>query len=136
MPTVEQDARRTRRTKQSSLGLIWFGVVAAQIAWSLHLLLGYWIHSAGCANRLGATDLFLHLLTLAAAGVAIAAGVVGWRNWHAAPDAETADGGTPGAASRVDRTTFMGVGGVLLGAFFLLAILFGELPVLLLPACS
>jgi hypothetical protein len=99
-------------------------------AWSLHLLLGYWVHASGCDNRFSGTEWALHLMTLVAV-LATAGGMwAAWRAWQRRPADETGP-----VLSAGTRSAFLGLAGLGLSAVFLVAIVYGEVAVFLVPPC-
>lgn len=125
------------------LGLLWFGLLGAPLAWSLQLLIGY----AFSANRcFPGTQLQLHtpttgintalvVMTVVALLIAAAAGVTAWRSWKATHHEE---GGKEEEALEVGegRTRFMALSGMLLSVLFGLAVFFSGLSPFVVPACG
>lgn len=112
--TPPADPARERRPGSLRLA---FAALGAPAAWAAHLGFSYLLVPESC--RWG-TDLVLHLVTVAAALVAVAATVTASRVLRGAGDDASA--------------RFVGVGGVAVGLLFLAAVLVeGLLPFLLDP---
>lgn len=122
---------------------LWFGLTAAPLAWSLHLLF---------STALVGHDCYPHqhplveplwqglrpvLLGICVAGIALAlaGGVVAWRSWqrtrHEQPDSahQLLDRGE-------GRTRFMGMSGMIVSALFMIALAFGTAAFLMVPLCG
>src|SRR5438132_29475 len=141
-PKSEVRSRRTpsQPSPTSDLGLrtsdwrLWFGLFGGHFAWTAHLLGSYFAVSAGCQG--GAPyewrfALLRHAITLAAAAVAIAAGLAAYAvRRRVAPQLaagadppDTDTGGDPGEALRAaGRTHHLAQVGAVIDAFFLFAI--------------
>lgn len=109
----------TVRPGRLSRGRLWFGALAAPVAWSLHLLVSYGFVGPACAAGSGA---LIHLATLALAAASVAGGVVAYRIWRR-------DG-------RTDGERFLGGGGLLFSGLFFFAILMAWYPSLVLGPCA
>jgi hypothetical protein len=78
-----------RSNHQSSTVSVWFALLGGHVAWTLHLLVGYFLVSLSCLPglrfrlfELNGFLLLIWLLTLATAVLACAATVTGWRDWR------------------------------------------------------
>jgi len=121
---------------------LWFGVIAAPVAWLTAELVGYLLVAQGCgwstASRAyampGAFAIFV-AVTIVCLLVALAGLVVARANWRRIADAapEPPIGAEPALAGRVRFLAFTGM--VASGLFLLGLVLFGVLP-LLLETCS
>ena len=114
---------------------LWFGLLAPPLAWGAHLIMGDGIFELGCAKAfthkaiLGlplATAAILETALMAA--ITILAGVLSYRAWRRLR--EERDG------TSHDRASAVAVMGMASAAFYLLIILFGFLPSLVLRACE
>jgi hypothetical protein len=106
--------------------------LAAPIAWTLHLLLSYFLVTAGCGNGWPGMRILLLLTTLL-----FAAGAV----WPAFRVARTSRGfHLVEWLSQIDQQDatprFLSILGLLITAVFLLAILLGGIGPLLVPVCG
>lgn len=118
-----------------------FGLLGGALAWFFHHAVGYFVIEVHCHSErlVGAVlgldaSLFLELvLTVLAAGVAVAAGLTALKHWPGG----SVLGGTeePGAPEHASRTRFNSAVGVGLNALFLLAILTGASAFLFLRPC-
>ena len=106
---------RTRVRRQAAL---WFGLLGGAAAWVLHLNLTYLIVPHTC--RWGQAP-WMHLLTLAALAMAVAATVAGRRVWA--------------SGHGHDHRRFLGLAGAALSALFVLVIAFEGTQVLLIDPC-
>lgn len=108
------------------LARLWFGAFGGLVAWSAHLVLGYFLITAACVDgesRLGGTaglNAAFLALTLLLAVVAALATAAAARTW---------------SAGRGWRR-FMGFFGVLLSGLSLATILLGATQVIALPPCA
>ncbi len=137
VPTRRSDLPSDKRAQREQA----FGLLGGALAWFFHHALGYAIIEIHChserlvGNVLGLdASLFLELvLTVVAAGVAVAAGLTALKHLPGG----TVLGGTeePGAPEHVSRTRFNGAVGVALNALFLVAILTGASAFLFLRPC-
>jgi hypothetical protein len=98
--------------------LIVFGALGGALAWSTHLIVVYALLPIACLTGSG---LVIHLMTLLFGGVTVGAIVVS-RRLRVRPDA--------GPAER-----WLGTGGMLLNALFLLAILLAGLAAFIIDPC-
>ncbi|CAN5563530.1 hypothetical protein BH23CHL2_BH23CHL2_20000 [soil metagenome] len=116
----ESDIRRDR--------LLWFGVLGAPTAWSVHLGLSYFLVYILCGT--GYTWL-LHIVTLAMAVVAAAALYVALqqRGVAAERDPERRD-------DHWDRVQFMGRLGAWMSGLFGAAVIAGGIPIFFLDLCG
>jgi hypothetical protein len=106
---------------------LWIGILAGPIAWAADLTVSYALVPWVCASR---QISLLHLITLLSI-LAVAAGAwVSWLGFQHAREDLPGDGGRPR-----QRARFMAVIGLTSSALFLLAILAGEMPRLVLDAC-
>lgn len=112
-----------------SSGALWFGLFGAPAAWSLQLMANYALTAHGCfpafapraAPTFGGLWMVVLLISVAAFGLAIAAGAIAWRSWR-----------TPST----ERTRFMALAGMLLSGLFLIGVVMAGIPLFLIPACG
>ena len=109
--------------------LLWFGVLAAPIAWTLQHIFGFGVTQATC--NVGGSPLPIDGWTLAATIVATIVAVLGGAAAVAAYLA-TRDAGTeiPGA-----RINFLATTGIVIAPIFLAIVLMSGISVLVLPEC-
>jgi hypothetical protein len=116
-------------------GLLWFGVLAAPLAWVVQLVAGYGLEEAACASDLSSSPVLdvdsepaiavvsaVALAVAAAGGLAALAGLLSVRS-------------DPGADPR-GRLAFMGVFGLLASGVFLAVIALGAVALLSLDVCA
>lgn len=121
------DRAITDASGETGRAALWFGIVGAPAAWSLHLLACVAFGSATCLTP-GATVPVLAgswwiLIAISGAALTIAGASV----WVAARAA---------LGARARRSRFMASAGVLLGAVFLTGVAFNVLPLFLVPICG
>ncbi|MDQ6717901.1 MAG: hypothetical protein M3Z17_06095 [Gemmatimonadota bacterium] len=142
-----------------SVKALWFALLGAPFAWSLQELSSYSLSAHACAPRdlvvdtpvLSGLNPLLLLISLAAAIVALAAGVVSLRAWREAQATdeghhEGAHGGDLKHLShragdvagdqRTGRARFMALAGILFSSLFLLGIVMNTFPLFTLAFCS
>jgi hypothetical protein len=115
--------------------VLWFGLLAAPVAWTWQLWLGYGAAEAACApgtrgGPLGGSSTPAILVVTAAAGVLALLGLltaVHARRQLGDVDRSTTAGG---------RAAFMAAGGIAVSALFLVLILLGAVPLLALDPCD
>jgi hypothetical protein len=120
-----------------------FGIAAAPIAWDTQLIANSAFIGHACYPRgLPLTEpqwpaLWLTLLIISLVGiaVAVAAGLVSWRNWRLTHD-ETGGGEHHVLESGQGRTRFLAMVGMMTSILFLLALIFGTISIFLVPLCS
>jgi hypothetical protein len=131
-------ARETTRAETRRSLLLWFGVLAAPLAWTAQVIIAPDVAEILCypgAEHSGralvygvALESFLFALTAVVALVGLAGIVVSWRCLRALksnPD------GTP-----AHRATWMALAGVLVSSLFTIAIVVGFIPLFFLNACT
>jgi hypothetical protein len=109
---------------------LWLGLVVPPLAWTLHLLVGYWLDALACHAGAANVALLLHLLTLATLALTAAAGVVAYLAWD-----RSDVGGRLDARAPAGRSGFLALFGVLMSGLFFLVILAGAVPDLMLGPC-
>lgn len=132
------------------IALLWLGMLAAPAAFMVELTASFALVERVCET--GGVAL-IWAVTIGAALVAVAAGVVAWRNWQAiGPDPEprgegversapASTGHTLASEYRTDapgpigRSRFMALAGIGVSAFFLLVVLASAIPMLALAPC-
>jgi len=114
---------------------LWFGLLGSPLAWGAHLIMGDGIFELGCARAFVHKEILGVPLSTAAiietglmAAIAAMAGVLSFRAWQRLRNER--DG------TSLDRATAMAMMGMASGAFYLVIILFGFLPSVLLRACE
>jgi hypothetical protein len=119
-----------------SSGALWFGLFGAPAAWSLQLMVNYALTAHGCfpaaapraAPTFGGLWMVVLIISVAALGLAVAAGATAWRSWR------TTSTEHPGGHEQ--RTRFMALAGMLLSGLFLIGVVMAGIPPLLRPACG
>ena len=120
----------------------WFAFLGGAAAWALHLVIAYALVEVACrSDRLAGSLLGLDTahalglaLTLVAAVTAFGAASVAWSMTKDGIPLDPVD--QTGAPEAIGRRRFMAYAGVVMNGLFLLAIVMGGLPFLVLRACS
>lgn len=121
---MTQTASQSRLTGALAL---WFGLLAAPLAWTLHLFISYGLVPVTCDRG---SKLLLGVVTGAAAIISVAAAWVSWRIWQRTRmDSTTELGGVRG------RDAFLGLAGAALSLLFLALILVEGIPDIFLDPC-
>jgi hypothetical protein len=113
MPEPIDDVRHLREPR--GIALLWFAVLAGPVAWMLGLNAQYGLVRVACARQ---NMLYLHSVTLLTLLLAVAGGLVAWREWKRTGREWPGEG--PGA---IPRSRFMVALGLLASALFSLTIL-------------
>lgn len=121
-PATHQHFREPR-----GLAALGFGVLGGPIAWAVQFHVSYFATPYLCGSGLG----WLPLAVSAAALVVVALALrAAWRSWARIGRPHETEG------SQVEgRTRMLAVGGLGVSAFFLVVIVAGAIPALLLDAC-
>lgn len=116
------------RKQNSNTVLLWFGVMAGPIAWSLHLLVSYALVQPACEHGLA---FLLYLVSLATLAIATLGATIAWKHWRTTNETGGVSlrgiGGRPG---------FMAFFGLLASLFFLAGIILESVPLLFLGPCA
>ncbi|HEX9937423.1 MAG TPA: hypothetical protein VGB15_09875 [Longimicrobium sp.] len=96
------------------IAALWFAVLAGPLAWMLGLNAAYSLVRVACAKN---SMLYLHAVSLLTLLLALAGGVVAWREWQRAGREWPGEGG-----GTLPRSRFMVALGVLASALFSLVI--------------
>ena len=126
-PEDAGDTRRGGLDSGKSIGLQWFGLVAAPVAWLLNLGFGYSLAHAACH---GSGTLPLHLASIAALLLAALGGAVALIVWRRAGSDWPGDAVGPAERGRLLAT--LGFGGAI---FFVILILVQWIPVFVFQPC-
>lgn len=139
LPAVTHPAPERRK---ASLRALIFGLAAAPLAWSAQTIVGYSVASRACfpADTPRSTPAFAYVWSevLTVNVIALIVGLLGtlvaFRSWSATRQEH---GGRPTYLMDVGegRTRFLAMCGILVGAGFVVAILFTTLTVVLASAC-
>lgn len=118
-------------------------LLGAPVAWTLHLLGGYFLVAVGCATAWAGTDAAILALTAFCVAGAVATGLLALRLWrrsqeHRLTDREPGDDEPWDArlGERGARANFLAISGVMLAILFTFAIVIEGLPPLFAPTCS
>jgi hypothetical protein len=119
--------------------------VSGPVIWSVHFMLVYLVVEAGCSGDGPGLTLFdppvprvvTVVVTVAAAGAALACAGWSWRRWRAGGSEPAADeaGDLAGGLADRDRGGTLAFAGFLLSLLSVVTILFVGLPALVLPSC-
>jgi len=111
---------------------LWFGLVAAPLAWTVQGLLGWFFGERVCVSMAPASvRVTLAVISVAALLVAITGIGTGLRTWRRASDAPH-----PVHAEAWDRVEFMALGGVLVSSAFAIGIFWAGLSSAFLFTCG
>jgi len=119
--------------------LLWLVIGTPPVAWTLHLLLSYWIASVGCDWREAVLKGVLFGVSALLAVLTALSVLTAWRLRR-----ETVTDETRQTLATIDihadtdrgRRNFMAFGGVFLGIYFLTAIVMESIPIVMLGGCS
>ncbi len=118
-----------------SPGWLWFGVVAAPIAWAVQGLFGWYFGGADCVNGSmaggGSLQVAETLISIGAAIVAIVGIVHGWRDWGRSGEPTRLE-----AANGRTRTQYVAAAGALVSSIFLIAIIWAGIGGVIVNACG
>ncbi len=106
-----------------------FGYLGGVLAWALQLAVGYPLVQLSCVTG---TTLWIHIVSLVAIIITIAAGLVSYSVWRTGRAHDTADGQGEQAWG---RDSFLGASGMLMSGLFLLLILYSGIPAFFLNPC-
>lgn len=108
-------------------------LLAAPLAWTLHLLLSYLVISAGCAYAWNGTRIIVITLTVVLAGVSLASAYGVYRSW---PRPVRLLDWAARAEPQGPSSAFLRGLGLIVTGVFTLAILLGGFGTLVLPLCA
>jgi hypothetical protein len=107
---------------------LWFGLVAAPLAWIVQGLCGWLFGSRVCTQMsIGGARTVLGVLSVVAIATALGGIVVGLANWRTATREQIA---------AEDRVEFMSLGGLLVSSVFLLGIFWASLNAVFVNVCG
>lgn len=113
-------------------GRLWFGLLAAAVAWAAQGFLSVLIATEACRDsQLGGGRGALIVLTLAALALAVAGGMVTHTNWRRLSE-QTQFAYAEGRS----REEFLALTGIFLSVIFIIGIIWGGLPLALLDVCE
>jgi heme/copper-type cytochrome/quinol oxidase subunit 2 len=117
--------------------------LAGPSIWMVHFLVVYLLAEALCAadvdaeiGSLPALSVVTLVLTLVAVAGAALTTVLAFRRWRRAAGDAPVDDGHQGSASSGEHDAELALAGLLLGTFFIVAILFVGLPAAILDPCA
>ncbi len=126
---------RVESSSPISPGWLWFGWIAAPIAWAVQGLFGWYFGGADCLSGSmaggGGLKVAETLIGIGAAIVAIVAIVHGYRDWQSSGEPtrlEAANGRTP--------MQYLAAGGALISSIFLIAIIWAGVGGVIVNACG
>jgi hypothetical protein len=111
---------------------LWITILAGPVAWAVHLVAAYSLTRTACTDHL---QWLLHLVSLAALPIPVAGGVSAARLWRRLPAGSTSSS-SHGGDELQSRSRFMALSGMVMSAFFALAILAQWIPAWILGACA
>jgi hypothetical protein len=117
-------------------------LLGSPLAWTVHLLAGYFVVTLWCSAGWTSSDTALAVLTLLCAGAAIASGVLALKLWRQGQRGLRSDvePGVPGSwdarmGERGSRGIFLAVVGLFMSGMFTYLIVLQGLPPFFTPAC-
>lgn len=124
----EPDTSTTHPVKpESEARLLVVGMLAAPVAWLLHLSVSFSLVGATCRNGSGWLH---HVVAAAALAIALPGGWAAWKEWKSTPkDEESAPRGR-------HRTHFLAISGMVNSAFFGLIIILTWAAAFVVPPCT
>ena len=117
--SVHQPEQQARADQAASPAAVWIGVLAGPLAWTAHLLVAYLLVGVVCATGLG---FLIHLATLVTIAAALTGGIFAYGMFRRSDL-------TPGSH-------FAALGGVLLSAMFVFAMVMESLPTFGVGPCT
>ncbi len=124
-----------REESSISPGWLWFGVIAAPVAWAVQGLFGWYVGGANCVNGslAGGSSLQVAatIIGIAAAIVAVVGIVTSLRNWRSS--------GEPTRLATVEghtRNQYIAAAGTLVSGIFLLGIVWAGVGGVIVNACG
>lgn len=154
MTSTRRPQRPPRLGLRAAPWLLWYGVLGAATAWSLHMIVDWGINETVCRSghdQMVGVPLrpLLAGLTLFFLALALASTWIAWRHWRELDRSNRSDdfplsgaGLAPDAgdvatlALRRRRASFMALVGLVLGVLFDLMLIFSAIAILVLPACG
>ncbi len=121
----EKSESNLKRT--SGLAVQWTGVLAAPLAWGLHMQTNYSLVPWVCKNG---GEILLHAITILALLITAIGAYASWRGWVAGASEEET------ASRAISRARFMGGLGLLTSAMFFLVIIAQEIPTFFFHPCQ
>jgi hypothetical protein len=124
----DRDQDHTHNDDRVNVLVLWFGVLAAPIAWAIHLMVVYpWVHIA-CerGSRVG-----LHLASAVALAVAILGAIVAYSLWK-----KLEVGILESMGGQAGRVAFMSMGGLVMAMMMALGIVYAWIPIFVLDPCA
>jgi hypothetical protein len=115
------------RSDHASL-VLWYSVLAAPVAWSLHLLVCYLLVSTACDADETRVRLLVARITALTEATIVTGGIAGYRYWRRGDDGPVID--------NESRPTFMAYLGLTESVLFFIGTLFTAAPAFALPVCT
>jgi hypothetical protein len=113
--------------------VMWFAVAGPPVAWGVQFSVGYWISQAHCSEATagwsGAGQAWAIVLTVVAASVSLAAGIVAFALFRGTREADHEEGAPTG------RTHFLAVVGMAITPLFTFIIIMNGIGVGVLSPC-
>ncbi|HEY8470225.1 MAG TPA: hypothetical protein VIL18_11310 [Longimicrobiales bacterium] len=134
MRTRVGEGRFIAREPPFGWGRLFVAVFGGPIAWSLHLLVSYFLVALFCNTGWPGLGIALAGATVLAAAAAAGSGLVAWRAWREHVDGQPWDAAL--SDPRGWATGFLLVIGMVAAGLFLLIILLAGLPPIFLSECS
>jgi hypothetical protein len=150
-PAITAEVHPAPRRDKAGLVLLFFGLAAGPIVWSIHLVANYALASHSCfpdgaprflaPSGIGRVWLTLVAIDGLAMLVTAIAALISYRNWRTTRR-ETSEHASPAAGHANElveigegRTRFLALWGMLTSAGFILTILFDLVGLFVLPLC-
>jgi len=115
------------------LAALWAGLLTGPVLWLTLLQANYVMSYVSCESR---QKWFLHAATLAAAAIVAVVGWYAWRLGAAGRPLDEPPSAPVGHQTSESRAVWMGYAGAAISAWFVIAILSMEVPVIVLKICQ
>lgn len=119
-------------------GRLWFGAVAAAVAWSLQGFTCFILSTQACKTGTGylgslgptAVRILIGCVSAAFLAVAVAAGIVSYRNWQAFAHRRLLE------AEAEDREEYMALAGVFVAVTAVVGLIWASIPPIFFTSCN
>jgi len=126
---LNHDVSRFEHHRDVPEARLWFGILAAPVAWVAQGALGWFFGYRVCTSMsIAAVRTTLGVISVLAIAITVAGLMTGWRNWR------QTDGDV--GIEAWDRVAFMSLAGVFVSASFLVGSIWAGLTPVLLNSCG
>jgi len=115
------------------LAALWAGLLTGPVAWLTLLQANYVMSYVSCESK---QKWFLHAATFVAAAIVALVGIYAWRLGAAERSLDESPSPPIGYQTSESRAVWMGYAGAAISAWFVIAILSMEVPVIVLKICQ